>query len=399
MNPGSTMLDGTQNIYDIQVEIFSNVSISDPNMFQRDTIPLKNIVRYNITRDSINFSHNMHYLTLYTMTQKAVQSLQKDDTELQITILENSNIISSKRFKIVYVNILNEKDYVYNIQLVLVSKLAYTFLNSYEYANTTSLSSTGINDVSPFEMLTYIVTDMQKNNTNLKCIMNDAGKINELFTTLRIPTSCNNIKLFNYLITSFTPYLLQPYIILDDSMYCTDPRNYFNNNEYCIVVNNLCGISKYPHKNINSIVGFNTKPKHQLSVEPIINDTELKTLLGSAIILKNPETSEIKILEPEKENRKNGKAVTIETFFGIETYKAFLLTRKKLTESNGNLLKYRFQKLNFGDIVFGMVYNMSLQSEYRDLPVQIYHDFVKNSYDGFYMEMDVTFASVPNNLI
>lgn len=385
-----------QNVYNINVYLQYQDEKLILNNFNFST---KHIISYGVLKDSVNYNYNLHLLKL-TLVDLFVMSLLKNtDNVFHIQLVENSKIISDKNFRIVLVNTLDDVDQLYTVQVLLISELSHKFINTHNYSKISTMGTTDADvSITPFQTFSKILQAINLEEKDINVYFNDSGSIKQIFQSIRIPETYNNLTLFDYLIDKFPPYILDPYIILDD-LYIDPILGTNDGKSYSLIVNNLCNLSNYNLQNVQKIVRYIGKNLNFIKKEPLLDTNEMNLVLGSTLIIKNLIENKIFKLEPAIQSLKNGKTKVINSSLDIEMYKRLLQVRKQLTEYPASINTWQYDRINITDISFLKTYNIDDLTVYDNLPLSIDYQFTRNQYNTYSMVTTVQFAKVPSNII
>jgi len=391
-NPNTTDTK-RQATYKISAQInFINVLTNLPDNI---VINDEQFPHYEISKDSVNNNFNSHLVTFTSISQFTKSLMELDSSMLTIKILENEILLSDKRFKILKVDIIEDIQNMYSLKLTLVSELTFEFLNSSRFAKESNLGTSQVSTYQiAYETLRHILQQMSSSNgSSLNVHFNDAGTIQTLKESIKVPGTLNDIELFSFLFKNYPPYLLNPYFIFDD-LYTKS----VSETPYNIIISNIINTNgNYNLKNIKTIKNYNLKNIYYFGGTPLMDFAEFKECLESVIVLHNENENKIFELTPEVLNNKS-KNKTVNTNMSVETFKKKLYLLNELSEHEASLERYSYQDINLGDIDFLNVYN--IQDEfYNHLPVCIEYNFTRDTHSNFSLETFVEYIKLPSNLL
>jgi len=382
--------NSTQSNYYIKptIDYYDN-ELNRRNTFRIETY---NILLYEISKDSINYNHNIHLLTLTNMDIRMYTLLQLQDTRLFLEVFENNDLRSSIKFKITNVHLINEEDGLYNIQLLMISEYVFDMLNSNKYSKV----STELNTLTSFELVSKIIQQMVSDyGTKMDANYTNAGELKNILSTIRIPSNLNNFEIFNYIFNIYPPYLLSPYLLFDDFNIRKNIQN-----DFSVILLNICDINgSYPLKNIKNITGVSTGYIEHVDSKPLLNYTEVIEELRATLIIKNENENKVFELKPERLANRSDKIKHITSPLTVESFKQKMVMRKLLTDHESSIETYIYDDINLSDIIFGEVYNLNNSLIYDHLPVSFFYKFIKKQDNSFKLETKIEYLRLPESLL
>lgn len=369
---------------------------------KRDTVisnfTLKQLQKYDISKDSTKYNYNIHMLTIASITEVELLNIKNIKNWIVIELREkNGQVFSNKRFKVLVTNILHEQEQMYNVQIVMMSELPYVFAHSHKY----SKISTSIAGSTSHQVLSTLLQHIQTDSSSEKKIQahwNDFGKIEQFYSSIRIPETYNDIEMFNYLFRIFPPYIFEPYFIFDDFHI---PKNK-TNLPYNIIINNLYDIvSAYDQISVKTLPRITPSSKTFISSIPLINHDELYKLLKSTIILNNGINNQVNQIKPiySSDNDEFGNIVkNIDSNLDPDVFIKQLQAKKILVDKNSSMETYTYTNIDITDISFLSAYNMADIKVYDHLPLTIEYSFTKNPVNSFWVTVHAQYAKIPNKL-
>ena len=367
---------------------------------------IKQLQKYDISKDSTKYDYNIHLLNLAAITEIELLGIKDKNNWIIIKLQDKSGqVFSNKRFKMLVVNILQEQEQMYNIQIVMMSELPYIFAHSYKYASTstlnTSLVTTGI---TAHELMSTILRRIQTDSATDKKIAahwNVWGKLNQFYPSIRIPETFTDIELFRYIFKTYPPYIFEPYFIFDD-FHIPKIKQNVPNAPYNIIVNNLFNItSAYEKISVKSLPRITPSSKLFVSSIPLIDHDNLYKLLRSTIILNNGNVNKVEQIKPvlKSDSDYAGNIVkNIDSTLDAKVYIKQLEAKKILVDKNSSMESYTYKDIDITDISFLSVYNIADNKVYDHLPLTIEYSFLKNQYNSFWVTVHAQYAKVPEKL-
>jgi len=356
------------------------------------------VQKYHVIKDSTELNYNIHSLHLMTLTAAEYKILKMGNTQIGIKVSADSKIIYDKKLKIIGWREIQSDQEVFEVEVKMVNQVVLDkFINSNDFTSASTMDTEEIEyNKTAYEIMSQVIKKaMEKGGGDFRNIYNDSGKMSYVHKGARIPVKYNNLTLFDYIFDKLHPYYLRPYLILDDFHIQEDS----NATSYFLIINNICSLSAYRKKNIYKIKNFNLNNYAFKESKPIVDYNLIETTLNSKLILKMPLENKVKVIEPQSQSMNIKKVEQFETVLDKDNFLKLLKARKKLVETKGKLDTYVFKLLDVGDIIFGRVYNFEKKSKYNMLPLVIEYHFIRNQYERFDFNSEVTFAKVKENLI
>jgi len=358
------------------------------------------IKTYKISKDTINRNFCIHQLIindgifnfqadLITDKKLLVFKMRHKKIKLKISVFDTKNIIIKENsFIIISVEeFLN--DNVNHIKLNMISDIVYDELNNCDISTNILKKNDGVTQMGNAQlMLEYICNEYNIKYTNdINIFINNYCKNTFNYPSIRIPNNINNIEIFDHFLQNYNPYILKPYIIIDDFYFDKNIKN----TKYNLIVENLCMLKdNFPMSanNIRSTLKF-------VQSSPIFDEQEFKEDIKSILIIENKSYDVTMELRPKelKSNRIKTKSINEDLDFVIKNMEM----KKKMLDDISMYNTYTFDNLNLEDITFNKVYDITAIDKYNDLPVVI--DYVFDNTSGkFNLSGTVTFVNVPNDL-
>ena len=355
----------------------------------------KNIIQYEILKDSVKRNYNIHLLTLGGLTAVQYKLLNNIDVDVHIRVLYQGHLFKELTCKVDEINTMDNEEESYNIQLVMISRHIYDMLNSKKYVKFTG---TGDNKklITSYELITKVIRQMSiDEGINITGHYNNAGEIKFAHPNITVPKTLNDISLFDYVFEHYPPYFIKPYFIIDDFHKSVSGINIF--------LNNLCDTNgNYPLRRTDKIKTISLKTFKYLKSKSLFDFANFKKELGSTIYLKNTNNKNVYKLQPESRSARNDNVLNIETQLDVKMYKKILSFKRTLMKYNASVEYFTFDNATLTDFEFGKVYNLGNlnKNDYDMLPCSIYYKFSKGEgTDKFKLMSNVDFIKSPSNLL
>lgn len=390
--------------YSIKVKI--EILDKKNNVPVMKTLLLKQLEKYDISKDSTKYKYNIHMLDLVSISEIEFLALKDNNNWIHIELRERSGkIYSKKRFKMLAIHILKEHSQVYNIQVIMMSELPYVFAHSHEYAKISTLNTQNVfTGITAHQLLSTILQTIQTDSSTDKKIAahwNDLGKVPQYYPSIRLLDTYSDINLFDYLFENFPPYLFEPYFIFDD-LHIPKIIKKGIETPYNIIVNNLYDITSFYDKvSMKSLTRITPQSKTFISSVPLIDkDTFYKTIC-STIILTNGAVNKVHKIEPmlQSDSDASGNIVkNINSTLDPDVFVRRIQAKKILVDKNASIESYKYTDIDISDISFLSSYNITDNKVYDHVPLTIEYSFLKNPYSSFWVTVHVQYAKVPDKI-
>lgn len=358
----------------------------------------KQLVLYEVLKDSILRYHNIHLLTITGITNADTFNLKNSEVIISIIIYYDKIIIHEGEYRIIKSNIVSEVSEMKTSQLWLISTKTYEFLHSSRYGSLTSVDTNSYSSyLTSYQMLSKILQGMASFEGNeFDFFLSDSGEVKNIHKNIRLPETLNDIDIFKFILKYYPPYLLTPYILFDDFFF----DNTKTTRKYNFHFINMCDTNgSYTIRNKSDIKGFGTYGYKYMGSRELIDYKKVARELKATLILKNVNENKLYELKPLDDLVKSKEIIQLETTLSINDFKSRLYLRKKLVQAEATIETFQLGGIALGDVTFNNVYNMDSDLIFDYLPLSIHYSFELSNSNLFELNTEVEFAKVPGNIL